>query len=194
MPIAARLICLTILFCMQTGCAFGDRTVALDYRPVVEDVHAAGEMRVIPFVDTRPDKARVGEVRNGFGMVTADVRIKNDAGRWVTDALLAELRGCGIDATAVTSEDAGPAEYLVTGKLTEFHTSMYMRYKTRIKLELSVTRGGASILAREYTGRANKLAVTASAGEYQDVMRAALQDAMRQMAPDLAEALAGGTG
>src|ERR1035441_993419 len=103
------------------GCAFGDRRVNLTYppanagRPQVASAATRGQDQrnvvLLAFIDQREQKDRVGEVRNGFGMHTADVLAANNVAEWVTNAMRLELERAGftvmvLSARSDASEDA----------------------------------------------------------------------------------------
>lgn len=176
------------------GCAFGDRYVNLKYEPVEETYAADGRIAVLAFQDERPrDRLQdIGEVRNGFGMVTANVRIdtkadqhqNQDIGRWVADALVQELRRAGADAQSVESPEAAVGyPVVVTGSISQLWVNMYLQYDAKLRTTVRITRDGTVAFEGPISGDYETLAVFAARGEYETALRKTLQAWVRNTMP-----------
>jgi hypothetical protein len=179
------------------GCAFGDRQVSLTYKPLARPVPASGEVTVVTFRDERPRERLqdVGEVRNGFGMVTADVRIDRKGsvtgvGRWIADALAQELTAGGAHVRRVeTEEEARGSAVIVTGAVTKLWINMYLQYDAKLRTTVRVTRAGSAPFEREVKGDKEGLAVFGTSSEYDRILCDLLRDWTGNAAPIVADHL-----
>jgi hypothetical protein len=106
MKYVTRIVFLSSLLC-TAGCAFGTRHAEMGYPPVSENggmipaAHAAsmpvGRSRdvILAVSDGRTETHRIGNVRNGFGMDTANVVTEDDLESWVEGAFTHELTNAG---------------------------------------------------------------------------------------------------
>jgi hypothetical protein len=87
---------LALVVCLEfvSGCAFTDRHVNLAPPPTVSLVTPSSAVsqneKVVSVArpqDLRPDPTTVGNIRNGYGMVTAQVRSNSDVAMWVANSL-----------------------------------------------------------------------------------------------------------
>src|SRR3954453_17333834 len=116
------LVCLAFPF-LGGGSSFGDPPTAPPSPPGGSPpAKKAGRVSVGKFTDVRDNKPLVGEVRNGYGIKTAQVLIGDqDAGAWVANALASELERNGMQVTKVATSPAAPSDQiLITGNLTKF--------------------------------------------------------------------------
>lgn len=178
------------------GCAFGDRHVSLLYEPV-DDTYAVQErVAVVTFVDERPrDRLQdVGEVRNGYGMVTANVRIdtkkqqleNQDIGQWVANALVEELRRAGADVQCFDSAQAAAGyPVIVSGSVSQLWVNMYMQYDAKIRTNVRITRNGEVVFEGPIKGDYETMAWFGSRSDYEKALRKTLQAWIRNTMPHL---------
>lgn len=153
-PVALRLVLAALAAApLVSACAFGDRHVRLDYPPEgterVEAVPASAKLGIRPlhvalFTDQRAERARIGEVRNGWGMHTADVVAANDVCEWVRKGVRAELERAGFEVV----EDcpaAGGVE--LRGEVLRVHCDALFSYEAEVQLSAELVRDGV-VLAR----------------------------------------------
>ena len=178
---------------------FVDRDVQLDYAAKPrEEKAAAGEtaekgiaeasMTRFPVTairtvsDLRVDKQHVGEVRNGFGMHTADVHTKSDCSTWIRKALTTELRRAGF----VVTDDPSRAELLVDAEVVSVHCTATFSYSGDIILNATATRDGTQVAGRRYAG-SGSAGVNWSATEnaFAETLDLALQDAVLQFVREI---------
>lgn len=178
------------VFVTMSGCAFGDRHVALKYEPVVEAGASKGQKIAIKkFEDLRQVKD-VGEVRNAYGMKTAKVLADNqDVGAWVANAMSEELTRAGFQVEKFS--DVIPPEYdiQITGVATEAYTKMYFNATATIRININVNKARMSVLSKEYSGTDAVLVVAVTPGEYENALQGALQDLMKKCVPDIMKAI-----
>ncbi len=179
---------LTVVF--VSGCALGDRKIALRYQPAAAATGGTGQkVAVVKFVDRR-DKQEIGEVRNGYGMKTAKVYAEGqDVGAWVANALSDELTQAGFAVQKFN--DAAPPEVsiAITGFVPEAYIRMFLQERCTIRANITVQKAGVVLLNKEYQGECKKVAWTASTGEYEAAMQGALQDLMKKSVPEIVAAI-----
>ena len=170
---------------MLQGCALGDRKIALRYQPVVQTQAGTNEtIAIIQFKDARQKKI-MGEVQNGYGMHMADVIAEGqDVGAWVANSLADELSHAGLDVQKFSDAAPPDIQIVIQGTVFEAYVKMYMSYRTTIRIQVTMEKDGISILNKEYIGKASALVIMASTSSYEDQLRDALQDLMKQLVPD----------
>jgi hypothetical protein len=100
------------------GCHDAHATSLVDPSP--DHAAAAHELRDV--VDRLKETEHVGEIRNGFGMNTADVHTKGDPAAWMRHALRTELQRAGYDVV----EPQQRADLVVDAQLQTMHCTAYM--------------------------------------------------------------------
>jgi hypothetical protein len=175
------------------GCAFGDRHVTWDYRPVM-NIKAFSPIRVqlCQFQSSRglSDERKIGQLRNGFHMVTAKVLCEEgNAPEWVRRALAAELTHAGFEIVnpplAVSKDD----DVVITGTMNEFLTDISLQFTTYIRVTLVVTKRGQVNLTKEFSVEEGGASLTASSSEYQRLTTAALTKLMRRAVSEVIAAI-----
>jgi len=180
-----------------SGCAFGTRNAELAYPPKEEEggvvataqaataVSVQGRRVVLTVTDERPNKARVGNVRNAFGMDTADVVTNDDIAAWVAGAFRHDLEALGY---SVDTSPAGAGEEAVQleARVVEVYCDVYMTYDGDVALDVTFATPGRPPLNKYYKG-AGSVGVNwaATAESYSESLARALQDAISQVAQDL---------
>ena len=189
--VLALLTVCALLGTLSTGCAFGDRKIALTYTPALQSTRGnGGRIAVAKFGDTRQNKLVVGEVRNGYGLKTAKATIPNeDAGGWVANALASELEGAGYQIVKINDSTQTDEEIVVSGCLSEFYTKSYMKYRTTVKANIQVYQAGVPLLNKEYIGKCVAGVAWYNTSEFEKVSCSALQDLMKQAVPDIVAVL-----
>ncbi|MFA4889845.1 MAG: YajG family lipoprotein [Candidatus Omnitrophota bacterium] len=179
-----------VAIAMFSGCAFGNRYISLQYQPVTTlSVAIKQNVAIVKFTDTR-EKPELGEMRNGYGMKTADVLAKDqDVGAWVANALSDELIRAGYNVQKFSDAAPSDAEVVISGSVPEAYVKMYMTYSGTVRVSVTVTKSGVVVLNKEYTGHARGLAMLCSTGDYENMLKRALQDIMKKMIPDITKAI-----
>ena len=187
----AILVVILVTVASGAGCAFGDRSVRYDYKPVMSLKAATPRpVVVLPILSGRnlTDERQIGQVRNGYGMITAKVLCADgDASAWVRRALSAELEQTGYSIT----ESPVPPEQGVSvgGTVREFNTDMYVSFTTRLRVQFVVKRGNKTTLDKEFVVDEGGSGLVASAGEYEELTTAALKKLMRRAIPEIVAAI-----
>ncbi len=192
---AAGLLTLLIAGLSSTSCALVDREVLLDYSapasaaaaPMAETVQPSVTAFVGRIEDLRSNTRRVGDVRNGFGMTTADVTAKGDAKEWVKEGLRTELQRGGFTLT----DEPGLADYIVTARLRRTHCTAMATYLGEVQIEISATRSGRTVVEAELRGEGSAgMNWTATSESFADTLDLALQHAIIQFTDQLRQAAA----
>jgi hypothetical protein len=200
----AMLLVLLAGFSVMTGCAFGTRQVPLVYPPerASEDpgpkiAKAAGTVPVagqpiilLPFTDQRADKRLIGEVRNGWGMRTADVVTDRDIVDWVTRAVAMELENAGYQVVPVDRMSPFDNTPTLTGDLVTVYCTALFSYEGEVSFFAKVERDGQELLKKRYTGKGSAgLNWAATESSYGQSLSLALSEGIRSLIADLKAAL-----
>ena len=195
----ARVLCLVLAMVSMTGCAFGTRDADLTYPPrhegegVIPEAHAAvapvaGERSVVLAVsDERPNKARIGNVRNAFGMDTADVVTDEDVDAWVTGALSRELSDKGYVVRAAEDPEGGES-LRIDAEIVHVYCDVYLSYDGKVGLGVTFSSPGRPPLRKQYEGKGSVgVNWAATAESYAQSLALALENALSQVMADLAD-------
>jgi uncharacterized lipoprotein YajG len=194
---ALRLVVVLGAMWLLTGCAFTTSKLDVAYST---DSAQGGPLAALPprvvnvaaFTDKRPDTARIGYKRNGFGAKTADIVSARPVPEIVRDAIAAELAKSGHGAAG-----AARPEEVVSGEVTDFWFDLAIGF---VSIEYTGTVGaivnvtdaaGTSLLSRRYQGVQIESRLAGYEGAWTEVMNTALAKLVREMSTDfqLAEAL-----
>jgi hypothetical protein len=195
---AARFVLWQLMTLMVgiSGCAFGDRHVKLNYPPPV----SADEPALTPapaksltiviarFKDERGNK-NVGEVRDGFGMHTADVVTDADLTTWVMTALAHELKAAGYAfqwGTATPSSE----RIQLSGDVLEAYSRALLTYEAEVSFFVELDVDGKSVMHKLFTGTAGAgLNWAGTEASYEESLSLALRNAVAQFLTELRPAL-----
>lgn len=180
------------------GCAFGDRMVTLSYPPQAEEgavsaAHAAtapaqsrGQAVLAPFADGRAKSDTIGDVRNAYGMHTADVLASNSVEEWVAKAVSMELEQAGFAITDASSSHETSGNAVISGEVSNVYTTAYFTYKAEVSFYGRVQKGRAILLDELYTGAVDVGTNWAATAEsYGRSLSLALQKAARDFVADI---------
>lgn len=185
----------TIIAVGLGGCAFGTRNVNLAYEPAEKSITpgSQGTIAVAKFSDTRTSESgtgkKVGHVRNGFGMTTAEVAATQDPVVWVSDSLARALEAEGYTVERAMSPGSAGGLTVVSGAVAAVEVDMYMSIGSEIRAKVNVERDGERLASTECMGEASAVAWTGSANEYQqslsESMKAFIADCVPKLTPHL---------
>lgn len=188
--VALRALAWLVLLTLLASCAFVDREVVFAYSAPPREAKAAVAAPVAPgeslwigeVVDTRTETHRVGEIRNGFGMHTADVHAKGDARAWLRSALTTECERAGF----VAAPSAAEAALVLDAQLVHVHVAAMFEYEGEVHVAVTVKRAGRSVLQASYVGKGDAgLNWTATDASLEETLDLAVQDAVLQLFADL---------
>ena len=195
-----RLASVLALGLMLGACAFGDRSVTLGYPPAASAQASSGTAAAQPapaaraiaiallrFEDGRAITDRVGEVRNGFGMHTADVVAKNDVVDWVMAGIAEELRRQDYAPETITSAAAAsPGLPVLSGIVLSAHSSAFLTYEADVSIHATLTRDGSTLLNEAIVGNdSGSLNLAATGASFGEALERALQKAAQKLAARL---------
>lgn len=195
-----HLFVMVVFLSTAAGCAFGTRTVTLVYPPD-EEAKGAGPgvaeaspapavtgepIILLPFADERSEKRVIGEVRNGWGMRTADVVTEGDIAKWVTEAIETELKKAGYNVTKVEDLSSPSSGRVVAGEVLTVYCSALLSYEGEVSFYARVEENGKEVFRRRYTGEGSAgLNWTATERSYGNSLSLALASAVGSFVADL---------
>ena len=150
------------------------------------------EMKALQKQTKEPDWIKIGNMRNGFGMVLSHVYSLNDPTAWLTESLKFDLEAQG--AKVVDASQAADADVSVSGIIQLCREDMYMTVNASLVVDLDVQPRKGEPRKRQIHTRGATAAMLASEGEYFHALRDARQKfsilAMREIVqatkPDVA--------
>jgi hypothetical protein len=185
---------------LASACAFGDRTAHLQYPPeqsadgpvvssakAMEAPQPGSKVIVVRRLDDlRHDKRIVGEVRNGWGMRTADVIVQNDVADWATGAVVVELKKAGFDVVTGDSRASEAKTPVLSGDVLRVYCTAFFTYEAEVTLMIRVKRGEKEIHTKSYTGKGSVGMNWAAVGEsYAQSISLAMADALDSAIADI---------
>ena len=185
------------------GCAFVDRRVTLTPPTTTPQTFSTSasssdkkEISIARPQDLRPDPTTVGNVRNGYGMVTASVRSNTDIPMWVTNSIIQGLERSGFSVERAETVETAPTpvalDIAVSRAFTEHAPGFFtMKAKGDVAAQVEVYKDGRRIHRRTYAGKIEnpEFFVMTSANEYQTLLDAAMKDFLQKTLPDLVRVL-----
>jgi len=194
-----KLALLGMAVLISSGCAFGTRTVELNYPPEYKKSigPATAEAAQVPrdqsqllgvmlFTDIREDQAKIGSVRNGFGMETARVEAKYPVADWVTMAIIMELKKAGFTVSRVEDMNEPVTGPVLEGQVIKVFCDSYLSYKGEVILSARIAIGDDEILSKNYIGKGSagtNWAMTSKS--YGQSLSLALADALNALVADV---------
>lgn len=175
----SKFLIVPLLICLSS-CAFGTRRPILSYTAVTP-VRSPNNIviKVVAFEDSRVNKKTIGEVRNAYGMKTADVITETNIVAWITNALKSELRNAGYTVKETTGENE------IQGEILKVYCAALLNYKGEVMMKVSLKKGDEVLLDKMYSGEASKLNLACTAKGYGTTLEESLQKAMIQVVSDV---------
>lgn len=185
-----------IALSLLSGCATVDRKIMLGYAPIDRPFGVqSGDIavsRVDPPSPARNSKGEwiIGSLNNVHGVRQADILSNRSPGEWITDALLLELKKAGYSVTYSAPLPANTPRGVVISDINAFlnvkqgTVSDETRHELRFNADIFLN--GAKAKTFTVTSRDGKtLPLSASTEELERTMLQSLQDAMRQIIPEI---------
>ena len=189
------LACLLILCCLN-GCATTDQKIALNYaRSNDSIVKHSGEILVSHVEPTSLTKNALGEwiigsLNNVYGVHQADVLSDRSLGEWISQAVLHELRQSGYSVSPVPILPVAAVHGILISDIELLFQinkgAVSTESKHELKFNVSVYRNGTKTKTFSVAARDNRtIPLIASIEVKEKIMLQSLQDAMRQIIPDI---------
>jgi hypothetical protein len=188
---------LVLVTMVASGCAFGTRRAALQTPPVAS-IHGGapvssasrGEIVLLAFADQRSNKRAIGEVRNGWGMHTADVEPDRDMGPWITQSVKAALEQAGYQVLEWTPSSLPALTPVLRGDILTVYCTALFSYEGEVSFFAHVDKDGRQILNNRYTGKGSAgLNWAATGSGYDASLESALKESLVPLIADLQVAL-----
>jgi len=174
-----------------SGCAFSTANLNVSYdsaKAKVGPLSSVKPMKIVVggFADKRSEKDKIGYVRNGFGMNTANVLTTRPVPEVVRDAVVAALSKNG--HTIVTGDQKSIS---LSGSIERFWFESQVNFWTiefmgTIDVELVIQDGrtGQQLFSKRYTGHHNAKMPGGYHKEMADVMNRTLENLVNQISGD----------
>jgi hypothetical protein len=158
------------------------------------------EMKALQKQTRKPDWIKIGNMRNGFGMVMSHVYSLNDPAAWLSESLKFDLEAQG--AKVVDASQAADADVSVSGIIQLCREDMYFTVNASLVVDLDVQPKKGEPRKRQIHTHGATAAMLASEGEYFHALRDARQKfsilAMREIVqatrPELATKVSSAAG
>jgi hypothetical protein len=134
----------------------------------------------------RAGELKIGNMRNGWGMVMSHVYALNDPVDWMVQGLKYDLEAQG--ARVVDAAEAGAADVVVGGKIELLRADMYMTVNSAMLVDLAVQPKSGPPRQRQIHTHGATAAMLASEGEYFHALRDARQKFSILVAKEIQEA------
>lgn len=136
------------LICLLTSCT---QKINLSYESVIEKCEKNNIDVVINSFEDNRKSARLGSIRNFYGMPIIKLVTDDNITQWVTNALKLEMENAGY---MITDHCHGNA-YEIGGKLIKAYTTSYLLYHGRMMIEVIVKKGEEEIFRKTYMTKEN---------------------------------------
>lgn len=131
------------------------------------------EMKTVQKQTKEANWIKIGNMRNGFGMVMSHVYALNDPADWLIEGLKYDLEAHG--AKVVDASRAADADVLVSGLIQLCREDMYMTVDASLVVDLDVQPKKGQARKRQIHTHGATAAMLASEGEYFHALRDARQ-------------------
>lgn len=138
----------------------------------------------------KPSEIKIGNMRNGWGMVMSHVYALNDPAAWLVEGLKYDLEAQG--AKVVDASQASDADVTLGGTLQLCRVDMYMTVNSSLMVDLTVQPKDGAARQRQIHTRGATAAMLASEGEYFHALRDARQKFSILATREIAQVLKGG--
>lgn len=182
-----KILLLMVPVLLLSGCALGTRRPMLNYSIIFPSAAKNNiVVKVSDFNDERTwSKAKIGDVKGGFGNRCGEIIPQNSVTVWIKEALKKELNNAGY-----TISDDASVNNIIGGDVLEVYTDAYWNYGGRVRLKIVLKKDGEEVLAKEYSAEKNcGMQWAATAASFGKTMELTLQDVMKQVLPDINKAL-----
>lgn len=136
------------------------------------------KIAVLPFTDSRADKALMGENRESAAVKT--VTTQDNVAAFATEHAIEILKGLAFPI----SEDAAQARFTLTGEIIKFNVVERETYQGEVRIKLSILSGNQLVWKGLIMGRASRFGRSYKLENYFEVLSDSLLEAVARMAMD----------
>ncbi|HKQ39171.1 MAG TPA: hypothetical protein VJ063_13930 [Verrucomicrobiae bacterium] len=138
-----------------------------------QDKRWDAEMKLLEKQSKEASWTKIGNMRNGFGMVMSHVYALNDPVAWLTDSMRYDLEAQGAKVVDASQESA--ADVSVSGIIQLCREDMYMTVNASMVVDLEVQPRKGQPSKKQIHTHGATAAMLASEGEYFHALRDARQ-------------------
>lgn len=185
---------------LTTGCAFVDQKVPLAYSQAVAGVEGGQGQSVqvetptgAELKENKKGLCIVGNVKNSYGMKTADTVTENSVPQWIADAMCVELEAAGFAPQTVDTLPA-TAERGISTRVIKVWVEQDPGFWTvgaigEVQLRISLYRGGEVVkeFDVESKGQGDR-SIVGDAKTKEESLRTALEACLKEAMPIVVEA------
>jgi len=131
------------------------------------------EMKTVQKETKEASWTKIGNMRNGFGMVMSHVYALNDPAAWLTESMKFDLEAQG--AKVVDASQAADADVSVSGTIQLCREDMYFTINASLAVDLDLQPKKGEARHRQIHTHGATAAMLASEGEYFHALRDARQ-------------------
>ncbi len=178
------IIILLVIF--LSGCAFATRKTFLEYKAITPIRNPNNvTIEVTPFEDDRPNRDTIGNVKNIFGVKTANILSEINISQWITDALKSELENAGYKIVEKGTRNK------IQGIVMKVYCNTLVDYQGEVIIKVLLKRQNNILLNKVYYGQSSSLSgvVVLTLKSYRNILEKSLQQAMIQVVSDVDEIL-----
>ena len=168
--IIIKLSFMALVLSMLSGCVFKDQKIEVEYESDNIKAHQIGIVCLNKFSDNRRVKQRIGVVKNGYGMETANVLTDQDITIVISKAIKKELNNLGYEVKLINVDfGEGIKSYqgcdVVDGSIKNFFVEPIMKF-TEIEDRAIIT---VDILVQTEAGKEFKKTYSANGKSFSNL-------------------------
>ena len=176
---------------LLSNCAIGTSKVRASHSPLQPVASKrSGTILVKPFTDSRKleDKTKVGNKRNGFGMVLGSFALKGgkSVAQTMTEYVADALKEAGYNVV-MEGSGAAPGSVVLEGDVYEFWLDLFMATWHNVGVDLKLrSRAGAVVWQKKVNGSETNVLWLGINSEIEKVIRQAIDKALNQAVREFA--------
>jgi len=185
----AGTIVASLLLTLSGGCALVDMKLPLSYEPASQAVRGQGPVEIArpPDPDFRKNSEGlpiIGNVRNGYGVHTADVVARDSIPDWFASACAAQFSKVGYQAKVVQQLSPGcqrGIELEIQHVTTDMDPGMLtVGGVSQVEFVITFTKGGERVEQLRFEGTGDDRGMLGGGGELENGLRKAMQVCLTQ--------------
>ncbi|GFO68195.1 lipoprotein [Geomonas limicola] len=182
-----------VVVSLLSGCAGQDRTVRLDYQPVVGALGGSGEVYAVVSADSAPQEGQVawilGQLRDADGEVQGKLLTDRNPKEMVAEALIRELEQAGYRVNLATRLPAGAPRGIdftrIEVKLEGEDHLVKRQVNGSLQVKIAVFKGGTLVKTLTYQGNSSAESMRGDSKVFDETLRGLVTVVARQAVPEL---------